>query len=104
MRSKFPLKPSGSGRNNLNELRDPCILEDEEKLSLLLNQSEVGIAVAELLSRKLNNEEIYSTRAIDSDCDLGNTHFDAIHSARQELRLKWVLQIKSIPDGSIVDA
>ena len=47
--SKFPLKPSGSGRSNLNEVRDPCILEDEGKVYLYYSvKGEVGIAVAEL--------------------------------------------------------
>jgi len=47
--SKFPLKPSGSVRSNLNEVRDPCILEDEGKIYLYYSvKGEVGIAVAEL--------------------------------------------------------
>jgi hypothetical protein len=47
--SKLPLKPSGSGRSNLNELRDPCILEDDGKVYLYYSvKGEVGIAAAEL--------------------------------------------------------
>ena len=53
--SKFPLKPSGSGRKGLNEVRDPCILEDEGKVYLYYSvKGEVGIAVAELFLEGLN--------------------------------------------------
>ena len=47
--SNLQLKPSGSGRKNLNEVRDPYILEDEGKIFLYYSvKGEMGIAVAEL--------------------------------------------------------
>ena len=47
--SKYPVKPSGSGRKNLNEVRDPYILDDEGRIFLYYSvKGEMGIAVAEL--------------------------------------------------------